>query len=104
MISRRNFIAASAAVVAAPTVAAFASRASATASTLSINLHNNTGSNTVYAYITGLAIDNGNAWFLLQADGHTPYYPPSPASTGTPLGANCAIPLGASGSTTRVTI
>jgi hypothetical protein len=104
MISRRTLLAASAAAAALPTVVALASRASATASTLSIDLHNTTGSDTVYAHITGLALDNGSAWFLLQADGRTPYYPPSPASTGTPLGADCAIPLGPSGTTTRVTI
>jgi Beta-1,3-glucanase/Carbohydrate binding module (family 35) len=104
VISRRTFVMASAAALALPSVVAVASPAEATSSTLNIDLKNNTGSNTVYAYITGLAIDNGNAWFLLQADGHTPYYPPSPPSTLTPLGANCAIPLGSSGSTTRVTI
>ncbi|HTJ71356.1 MAG TPA: beta-1,3-glucanase family protein, partial [Actinospica sp.] len=40
----------------------------------------------------------------LEADGHTVYYPASPSSTGAPLGANCAIPLGAPGSTTTITI
>ena len=43
----------------------------------------------------GKAIDHGNAWFLLSADGKTPYYPTSPASIGSPLQQNCAIPLGA---------
>src|SRR5882757_1679861 len=108
VLSRRKFVAASAATVAAATpvaVAALASKASATSSTLNIDLVNNTGNNTVYAYVTGLAIDNGNAWFLLQADGHTPYYPSSPSSTGSPLQANCAIRMGASGgSPTRITI
>ncbi|MEY9856005.1 hypothetical protein ABH935_001609 [Catenulispora sp. GAS73] len=105
MISRRNLFAAAAATAVLPSVAALAPRASAaTGSTLNIDLQNNTGSNTVYAYVTGLAIDNGNAWFLLQSDGRTPYYPPSPPSTLTPLGANCAIPLGPNGSTTRITI
>ena len=105
MISRRNLFAAAAATAVFPSVLTAASRASAaTSSTLNIDLSNNTGSNEVYAFVTGLAIDNGNAWFLLEADGRTPYYPPSPSSTLTPLGANCAIPLGASGSTTRITI
>lgn len=39
-----------------------------------VDLPNNTGSNTVYAYVTGLAIDNDNAWYPLQADGQTLYY------------------------------
>ena len=105
MLSRRKFIAASSAVVGGvATAGALASRASATAPTLTIALQNQTTSSTVYAYITGQAIDNGNALFLLQADGRTPYYPASPSSTGTPLGANCAIPLGAPGSTTTVTV
>ena len=73
-------------------------------STLSIALQNQTTSNTVYAYITGQAIDNNFALFLLQADGASPYFPSSPPSNGTPLAKNCAIALGAPGSTTNVTI
>ena len=72
--------------------------------TLNINLENQTNSSTVYAYITGQALDNNNAVFLLQADGRTPYYPTSPSSTNAPLAANCSIPLGAPGSTTSATI
>ena len=75
-----------------------------TASTLNIALQNQTNSATVYAYITGQALNNGNAVFLLQSDGHTPYYPTSPASTGAPLAANCAIALGRPGSTITVTV
>jgi hypothetical protein len=74
------------------------------ASTLKIALKNNTSSSVVYAYITGLAINNGNTLFLLQSNGQTPYYPTSPSSTGSPLGVNCAIPLGPPGSTTNVVI
>ncbi|MBS2965790.1 carbohydrate-binding protein [Actinocrinis puniceicyclus] len=105
MLSRRKFIVASGALVGgAATAGVLSTRASATAPTLTVALQNATTSNTVYAYITGQAIDNGNALFLLQADGRTPYYPSSPGSTGAPLGANCAIPLGAPGSTVDVTI
>ncbi len=107
MLSRRRFVTASAATLAASSglVTAVASKASATASTLNIDLVNTTGNNTVYAYVSGLALDNGNAWFLLQADGQTPYYPSSPSSTGSPLQANCAIPLNASGGAAkRITI
>ena len=75
-----------------------------TANTLTIALQNQTNSNTVYAYITGLAIDNGNRLVLIQSDGVTPYYPPSPSGTIQPLGANCAIRLGAPGSTIQARI
>jgi len=77
---------------------------SSTASTLNVVLQNQTTSNTVYAYITGQAINNNNAVVLLQADGKSLYYPTSPASVGSPLAVNCAIRLGAPGSNTVVTI
>lgn len=73
-------------------------------STLNIALVNGSSSNTAYAYITGQAINNNNALFLLQSDGRTPYYPASPSSVGSALGANCAIPLGGPGATTNVVI
>lgn len=72
--------------------------------TLNFALVNTTGSSSVYAYITGQALDSNNALFLLQADGKTAYYPAQPSATLTPLSQNCAIPLGAPGSTTTVTI
>ena len=72
--------------------------------TLSIGLYNSTQSSTVYAYITGLATNNNNALFLLESDCSTPYYPANPTSIGSALSANCAIALGAPGSTTTVTI
>ncbi|TVY33957.1 Glucan endo-1,3-beta-glucosidase, partial [Lachnellula occidentalis] len=75
-----------------------------TGSTLNIALQNASNSSRVYAYITGQAIDNNNALVIMQADGKTPYYPSSPSSTGQPLAQNCAIPLGAPGSTATVTV
>ncbi|KAJ4391722.1 hypothetical protein N0V93_005342 [Gnomoniopsis smithogilvyi] len=75
-----------------------------TNTTMSVALVNNTSSSNVYAYITGLASDNNSAVFLLESDGETVYYPTSPSSTGTALSADCAIALGAPGSTTTVTI
>ncbi|KAJ5467558.1 hypothetical protein N7475_005310 [Penicillium sp. IBT 31633x] len=72
--------------------------------TLNLALKNSTGSNTVYAYITGQALDRNNALFLLRSDGRTAYYPTSPSATLTGLSWDCAIPLGAPGSTTTVTI
>ncbi|TVY91244.1 Glucan endo-1,3-beta-glucosidase [Lachnellula willkommii] len=77
---------------------------SATSSTLSVGLYNSTTSSTVYAYVTGLALDNNSAVYLLQSDGSTAYYPANPTGTGQPLQANCAILLGAPGTTTNVTI
>ncbi|KAF7714424.1 Glucan endo-1,3-beta-D-glucosidase [Penicillium ucsense] len=72
--------------------------------TLDFALKNETGSDTVYAYITGYAIDRNNALVLIQADGKTPYYPASPSSTLTALDQDCAIPLGPAGSTKTVSI
>lgn len=108
MIDRRKLLSLSAVAVGGSVLGvgagALGSKAQATSSTLQIALQNTTTSSTVYAYVTGNAIDNGNALMLLQADGHTPYYPSSPSATGSALGANCAIPLGAPGSTTTITI
>ncbi|MFD3943345.1 beta-1,3-glucanase family protein [Streptomyces sp. NPDC058579] len=103
MLSRRKLLGASALTLAA---AAFTARpayvaAAATGLTLDIDLVNNTGSDTVFAYVSGLALDRGNAWMLLGSDGRTPYYPESPGSPGAQLGADCAIPLGPSGSGPR---
>lgn len=75
-----------------------------TSDTLSVGLFNSTTSNNVYAYITGLAISNSNCLFLLGSDGETPYYPNNPSSNGTALSADCAILLGAPGTTRTVTI
>ena len=71
--------------------------------TLQLALKNETTSNTVYAYVTGQAIQNNYAIFLLKSDGSY-YYPTNPPTIGSPLSANCAIPLGAPGSTKTVTI
>jgi hypothetical protein len=65
---------------------------------LSIALQNQTSSNTIYAYVTGTDVNNNNALFFLQADGRTNYYPTSPPSNGSPLAADCSIPLGPIGS------
>lgn len=72
--------------------------------TLQIDLVDKTQSNEVYAYVTGLDLDNGNAWFLLRADGRTGYHPQSPPSIGTPISEDCAIRLGEPNSTQSITI
>jgi hypothetical protein len=110
VISRRKFVTGSLAALALPAVGAAlvteerrptvrlrTTASTSTAATLAIGLVNNTGSDTVYAYVTGLAIDNNNALMLLEADGQTPYYPSSPSGTNQPVPVNCAIPLNAPG-------
>lgn len=72
--------------------------------TLNFALQNSTNSSSVFAYISGRAIDNGYALFLLRSDGRTPYFPNSPPSTISPLTEDCAIRLGAPSATTTVTI
>jgi hypothetical protein len=74
-----------------------------TNSTLSIQLQNQTSSSNVYAYITGIDASSG-AFVLIQADGHSTYYPQSPATVGSPLAVDCGIKLGAPGSSTPATI
>lgn len=74
------------------------------AGALTIGLVNQSSSNNVYAYITGLAINNNYAVVLLQSNGSTLYYPTNPSTNGAALAANCAIPLGGPGSSTTVTI
>ncbi|KAI9770883.1 MAG: hypothetical protein M1839_003003 [Geoglossum umbratile] len=71
--------------------------------TLDIALKNNTSSPTVYAYITGRSIGD-NSIFLLQSDGRTPYYPPSPSAPLSTLAVDCGIRLGPSGAITTATI
>ena len=72
--------------------------------TLPIALVNHTKSNDVYVYITGLAIKNNNSWFLLRADGKTPYYPANPPGIGSPLAEDCAIKLEGPGGSRTVNI
>jgi len=72
--------------------------------TLPIALVNHTQSSEVYVYITGLAIKNNNSWFLLRADGRTPYYPANPSGIGSQLAEDCAIKLEGPGQTRTVNI
>lgn len=70
---------------------------------LNIELQNHTNSDQVWAYVTGIAISNGQR-VLVQANGRDLYYPQQVATIGTPLGADCAIPLGRPGNTVTVHI
>lgn len=74
------------------------------AGTLQVALQNRTQSNNVFAYITGLALDDGNRPIFIQADGRSVYRPASPANVLSPVQADVAIPLGAPGNTVNVTI
>ena len=70
---------------------------------LQVSMVNNFPGGAINAYVTGL--DASNRLVMLQQDG-TFYYPSANGNTGIPqpITANCAIPLGAKGSTTTITI
>lgn len=72
--------------------------------TLNIDIHNKIDSDQVYAYVTGLALDNGNHICLIKSDAESPYYPQSPNHPCAPLSENCSISLGPKGSITTITI
>jgi hypothetical protein len=78
--------------------------AAAAPGTLNVALQNKSTSSNVYAYITGLALNNNNAPIFIQADGRTVYFPTSPSKPGSPLAVDCAIPLGAPGNTVNAVI
>ena len=75
-----------------------------TPGTLQLALQNRTNSSNVFAYITGLALDDGNKPIFIQADGKTVHSPPSPAEPLASVTADVAIPLGAPGNTVIATI
>ena len=103
VISRRTLIGASVAAVAAPILLTTLPRSASagTPARLSVDLANNSSSDTVYAYVLGLDISQGNQWAFLQSDGSTLYHPPSPSAPGAALGADCAIVLPARGAAPR---
>lgn len=69
---------------------------------LDIQLQNQTNSGQVWAYITGIAIQNDWKRMFLKANGRDVYYPEQVASIGSPLAEDCAIPLGPPGNTVSV--
>lgn len=71
--------------------------------TVNVDLVNQTGQDGIFAYVTGTEIAS-NRLVLLEADGHTLYYPNSPSDTNQPLQADCGIALGGPGATRTVTI
>ncbi|MGW4697124.1 glycoside hydrolase family 64 protein [Kitasatospora cineracea] len=101
-LSRRTLLAATALALPAGLLALGGGEAQAqTPATLPLDLANTTGSNTVYAYVVGRDPAAGGGWAFLQADGSSLYHPPNPANDQTPLGADCAIALNASGAAPR---
>jgi hypothetical protein len=75
-----------------------------TSDTLQLALQNRTNSSNVFAYITGLSINDGNKPIFIQSDGRTIYSPPSPSQPLANVAADVAIPLGAPGNTVTATI
>ncbi|MCJ1327469.1 hypothetical protein MMC10_004138 [Thelotrema lepadinum] len=70
---------------------------------LKVALVNQTSSNTVFAYITGLDIDHGNSWVIVKSDGGL-YYPSSPSEILQPLSEDCGLALGNPGSSRTISI
>ncbi|MBP2478014.1 hypothetical protein JOF53_006886 [Crossiella equi] len=102
MISRRLFLGATATALATPALGQLTagSALAATPQRFTLNLVNNSGSGTAYAYVVGLS---DNRPLFVRRDGSS-YYPPSPGAPVTPLGEDPSIPLGGPGSTTSVQI
>lgn len=97
MVSRRSFLAAAGVTTAAAALSPlspFAGTASAAGSTLPVSLANNSGSNTVYAYISGT---DSTGWPVFVSANGALNRLPNPSSAVTPI-ADYSIPLGASGS------
>jgi len=71
---------------------------------LQIALRNDSDSNNIHAYITGIAIQQGGQRCLLKSNGTDLYFPQNPPAIGCPLAEDCAIPLGPPGHTTTVKV
>ncbi|KAJ1335319.1 beta-1,3-glucanase family protein [Microdochium nivale] len=71
---------------------------------LKIRVRNDSDSDQVWAYVTGIAIKSEGKRCILEADGTSLYFPSSPAKILQPLEKDCAIPLGAPGSAVTLKI
>ncbi|KND92803.1 Glucan endo-1,3-beta-glucosidase [Tolypocladium ophioglossoides CBS 100239] len=69
--------------------------------TLDVVLRNDTGASQLYAHVTG---SDAAGLLLLRADGRTLYHPASPGGTLQPVGVDCAIAVGPSGSTRTISV
>jgi hypothetical protein len=97
VVSRRSFLAAAGSVTAATALSPFsplASRAAAAGVSLPVKLTNNSGQNTVYAYISGT---DSSGWPVFVSPNGALNRLPNPSSPVTPI-ADYSIALGASGS------
>ncbi|WP_406103033.1 glycoside hydrolase family 64 protein [Streptomyces sp. NBC_01003] len=104
MISRRLFLTGAATAATALTYPAWGSalspEAKAAPATCELALQNKSLPGTVRAYVTGHE-QGTDRWVLLKPDGGV-YHPDSPSAPQTPLPVDCAIPLGAAGSTPKI--
>ncbi|MEU5313214.1 beta-1,3-glucanase family protein [Streptomyces sp. NPDC021562] len=97
MVSRRTLLTAAGTAAAAAVLTPLSSRAATAAAAgvpLPVKLANNSGHDTVYAYITG---SDSTGWPVFVAANGALIRLPNPSSTVTPV-ADHSIPLGASGS------
>ncbi|MFR0357440.1 beta-1,3-glucanase family protein [Streptomyces sediminimaris] len=97
MVSRRSFLATAGAATAAAALTRFAPSASAApaaGASLPVRLANNSGHDTVYAYISGT---DSSGWPVFVSANGALNRLPNPSSPVTPI-ADYSIPLGASGS------
>lgn len=78
------------------TPAAATNTGSGLPTTLETVLVNQASTDTLYAYVIGLDLNNGR-WTLVTADGQSTYQPPTPGADHTPLAQDCAIALNANG-------
>ena len=73
-------------------------------SSLDFSLTNQTTSDQVFAYVTGIALQHGGQRCLIKSNGNDLYFPIDSPSIGSPLAEDCAIPLGPPGKTTTITV
>jgi hypothetical protein len=71
---------------------------------LDIQLENRTDSDSVWAYITGIALQHNGARVIVKANGKDLYFPQSPPNILSPLTEDCAISLGPPGNIVTVHI
>ena len=72
---------------------------------LDIQLRNDSKSSQVYAYVTGISLQERNGQrVLLKSNGKDLYFPQNPPKIMSPLAEDCAIPLGPPGSTKTIHI
>ncbi|KAK8007429.1 hypothetical protein PG989_001419 [Apiospora arundinis] len=65
---------------------------------LDIQLQNQSTSSKLYAYVTGISLqEHAGSRVLIQADGQSLYFPANPPKILQPLAEDCAIPLGPPG-------